>query len=120
MVRKTLGALGSFFFLILVILPAPLFGGRDTASLFLIRALILGTAFLFLIGLIFYDRHFFLQSIRGIKFPLLLFSLFILYSFAQVHGGPGVFSKTMPESINRFETKDHAIQLIFYLLFQSG
>ena len=117
MVRKTLDALGSLFFLVLIVLPAPLFGGRDATTLFLIRALILAAAFLFLLTLIGDDNPFLFRSIRGIEFPLLLFLIFILYSFAQAHGGSAVFSKIMPGSIDPFETKDHAVQLIFYLLF---
>jgi len=115
--RKTLDGLGALFFLILVVLPAPLFGGRDVTTLFLIRVLILSAAFLFLLRLVFYGNDFFLQSLRGIRLPLLLFLLFVLYSFAQAHGGSHVFSKIMPGSIDRFETKSHATQLIFYLLF---
>jgi len=116
-VGKVLNYLEVLFFLLLIILPAPLFGGRDATALFLIRVLILGTFILFLPLLFFRRNDYFLQAIVGIKFPLLLFCLFILYCFLQWHGGSAVFSRIKPGSICGFETKDNAVQLIFYLLF---
>ena len=114
---KSSDLLRSGLFLFLVFFAPPFFSGSGKVPTFCVQTVILGAFFLCMTELCFFKIKPPFMSYRGIRAPLILFLLFIVYVSIQWVGGLYVFSKCIPGSIARCWTMDFLVQLICYIMF---